>query len=42
MKDSGGNNDDGKNGSGNTGTGIVTKTRPKTKQAENAAGSGKK
>jgi ATP-dependent Clp protease adaptor protein ClpS len=32
MKDSGGNNDDGKNGSGNTGTGIVTKTRPKTKK----------
>ena len=36
MKDSGGNNDDGKNGpgntGGNTGTGIVTKTRPKTKK----------
>jgi len=32
MKDSGGNNDDGKKGSGNTGTGIVTKTRPKTKK----------
>ena len=32
MKDSGDNNDDGKNGSGNTGTGIVTKTRPKTKK----------
>lgn len=31
MKDSGDNNDD-KNGSGNTGTGIVTKTRPKTKK----------
>jgi len=28
MKDPG-DNDDGKNGSGNTGTGIVTKTRPK-------------
>ena len=32
MKDSGDNNDDDKNGSGNTGTGIVTKTRPKTKK----------
>src|SRR6266850_1115775 len=32
MKDSGDNNNDGKNGSGNTGTGIVTKTRPKTKK----------
>jgi len=32
MKDSGDNNGDGKNGSGNTGTGIVTKTRPKTKK----------
>ena len=32
MKDSGDNDDDGKNGSGNTGTGIVTKTRPKTKK----------
>ena len=32
MKDSGDNRDDGKNGSGNTGTGIVTKTRPKTKK----------
>jgi ATP-dependent Clp protease adaptor protein ClpS len=32
MKDSGDNNDDGKGGSGNTGTGIVTKTRPKTKK----------
>ena len=32
MKDSGDNKDDGKNGSGNTGTGIVTKTRPKTKK----------
>ena len=35
MKDSGDNNDDGKNGwqyRGNTGTGIVTKTRPKTKK----------
>ena len=31
MKDPGDNNDD-KNGSGNTGTGIVTKTRPKTKK----------
>ena len=31
MKDSG-DNDDGKDGSGNTGTGIVTKTRPKTKK----------
>ena len=31
MKDPG-DNDDGKNGSGNTGTGIVTKTRPKTKK----------
>src|ERR1700761_5220424 len=31
MKDSGDNNDD-QNGSGNTGTGIVTKTRPKTKK----------
>lgn len=31
MKDSGDNNDDQK-GSGNTGTGIVTKTRPKTKK----------
>ncbi|HEY2009263.1 MAG TPA: ATP-dependent Clp protease adapter ClpS [Rhizomicrobium sp.] len=31
MKDSG-DSDDGKNGSGNTGTGIVTKTRPKTKK----------
>jgi len=31
MKDPGDNND-GKNGSGNTGTGIVTKTRPKTKK----------
>jgi ATP-dependent Clp protease adaptor protein ClpS len=31
MKDPG-DNDDGKSGSGNTGTGIVTKTRPKTKK----------
>ena len=31
MKDPGDNNDD-KNGSGNAGTGIVTKTRPKTKK----------
>src|SRR5256885_13230693 len=31
MKDSGDNNDDGKNGSGNAGTGIATKTRPQTK-----------
>ena len=31
MKDPG-DNDDGRNGSGNTGTGIVTKTRPKTKK----------
>ena len=31
MKDSG-DNDDGRDGSGNTGTGIVTKTRPKTKK----------
>src|ERR1044072_7821795 len=32
MKDSGDNHDDGGNGPGNTGTGIVTKTRPKTKK----------
>lgn len=32
MKDSGDGNDDGNDGSGNTGTGIVTKTRPKTKK----------
>ena len=32
MKDSGDDNDDGKRGSGNTGTGIVAKTRPKTKK----------
>ena len=32
MKDSGDNHDDGGNGTGNTGTGIVTKTRPKTKK----------
>ena len=31
MKDNG-DNDDNKDGSGNTGTGIVTKTRPKTKK----------
>ena len=31
MKDSGGNNDD-TGGSGKSGTGIVTKTRPKTKK----------
>ena len=31
MKDPGDNNDD-KNGSGNAGTGIVIKTRPKTKK----------
>src|ERR1700677_555782 len=31
MKDPG-DSDDGKNGPGNTGTGIVTKTRPKTKK----------
>ena len=31
MKDPG-DNGDGRNGSGNTGTGIVTKTRPKTKK----------
>ena len=32
MRDSGDNSDDDTNGPGNTGTGIVTKTRPKTKK----------
>jgi ATP-dependent Clp protease adaptor protein ClpS len=32
MRDSGDNNGDDTNGPGNTGTGIVTKTRPKTKK----------
>ena len=32
MKDSGDNNDDNEDGSGNPGAGIVTKARPKTKK----------